>query len=98
MQGSLRDIDGREAALERDRADPLAPLRAEFLFDEEGIVYMDGNSLGPPPRAVLDSLERVVRDGWGGRLIRAWTEGWMDVALELGDRIGALLGAAPGQT
>jgi kynureninase len=98
MQGSGRDIDGREAALERDRADPLAPLRAEFLFDEEGIVYMDGNSLGRPPRAVLDSLERVVRDGWGGRLIRAWTEGWMDVALELGDRIGALLGAAPGQT
>jgi kynureninase len=98
MESSGRDIDSREAALERDRTDPLAPLRAEFLFDEEGIVYMDGNSLGRPPRAVLGSLERVVRDGWGGRLIRAWTEGWMDVALELGDRIGALLGAAPGQT
>src|SRR3984957_18568108 len=98
MQASGRDIDDREAALERDRVDPLAPLRAEFLPDEEGVVYMDGNSLGRPPRAVLASLERVVREGWGGRLIRAWTEGWMDVSLELGDRIGALLGAAPGQT
>src|SRR5665213_302520 len=97
MEASGRDLDSREEALERDRADPLAAFRAEFLLDEEGIVYMDGNSLGRPPRAVLGSLERVVRDGWGGRLIRAWTEGWMDVALELGDRIGALLGAAAGQ-
>ena len=97
MEASGRDLDSREEALERDRGDPLAPLREEFLLDGEGIVYMDGNSLGRPPSAVLGSLERVVRDGWGGRLIRAWTEGWMDVALELGDRIGALLGAAPGQ-
>jgi kynureninase len=89
--------DSREDALRRDRDDPLAAFRAEFLIPDQGIVYMDGTSLGRPPRAVLDSLEQVVRNGWGGRLIRAWTEGWMDVALALGDRIGALLGAAPGQ-
>jgi kynureninase len=98
MEASRRDTDGREEALERDRADPLGAFREEFLPDEEGIVYMDGNSLGRPPRAVLTSLQSVVRETWGRRLIRAWTEGWMDVALQLGDRIGALLGAAPGQT
>ena len=90
-------IDSREEALRRDRDDPLAPFRAEFLIPDDAIVYMDGNSLGRPPRAVLDSLEQVVRAGWSGRLIRAWSEGWMDVALALGDRIGALLGAAEGQ-
>ncbi|HEY1778402.1 MAG TPA: kynureninase [Solirubrobacteraceae bacterium] len=98
MEASTRDTDVREEALERDRADPLGAFREDFLSDEEGIVYMDGNSLGRPPRAVLTSLQNVVRDAWGRRLIRAWTEGWMDVALQLGDRIGALLGAAPGQT
>jgi kynureninase len=97
MEASGGDSGDREAALQHDRDDPLAPLREEFLFDGDAIVYMDGNSLGRPPRAVLGSLERVVRDGWGGRLIRAWTEGWMDIALALGDRIGALLGAATGQ-
>jgi kynureninase len=97
MEARSDDSDSREAALVLDRADPLASFRDEFVFDGDGIVYMDGNSLGRPPRAVLETLEGVVRDGWGGRLIRAWTEGWMDVALELGDRIGGLLGAAPGQ-
>ncbi|HXR28731.1 MAG TPA: kynureninase [Solirubrobacteraceae bacterium] len=97
MGASQQMIDSREEALRRDREDPLAAFRAEFLIPEEEIVYMDGNSLGRPPRAVLDSLEQVVRAGWSGRLIRAWTEGWMDVALALGDRIGALLGAGGGQ-
>ncbi len=97
MGTAEKEIDSRDAALRRDREDPLAEFRAEFLIPDDGIVYMDGNSLGRPPRAVLDALEQVVRADWGGRLIRAWTEGWMDVALALGDRIGALLGAAGGQ-
>src|ERR1019366_4543817 len=88
---------GRAAAAERDDADPLAAFRDEFLIPDDAIVYMDGNSLGRPPRAVADALAAVVQAGWGERLIRSWTEGWMDVALELGDRIGALLGAAAGQ-
>lgn len=88
----------RAEAEQRDREDPLAPFRDEFLIaPEDGVVYMDGNSLGRPPRAVVDSLEDVVRRGWGERLIRSWSEGWMDVPLALGDRIGALLGAAAGQ-
>ena len=89
-------IDSRAQAAGRDHADPLATFRGEFLIDDE-IVYMDGNSLGRPLRAVGDALARVVSEGWGERLIRSWTEGWMDMPLILGDRIGALLGAVAGQ-
>jgi kynureninase len=87
----------RAAAAELDRSDPLAQFRAEFLIPDERIVYMDGNSLGRPPRATATALARVVNEGWGERLIRSWTEGWMDLPLALGDQIGALLGAAAGQ-
>jgi kynureninase len=90
-------IDSRAQAAERDRADPLATFRAEFLVPDDDIVYMDGSSLGRPLRAVGDALARVVSEGWGERLIRSWTEGWMDVPLILGDQIGALLGAVTGQ-
>jgi kynureninase len=95
--GTPQPTHSRAQSAEQDRADPLAAFRAEFLIADDGIVYMDGNSLGRPPAAVADALERVVRAGWGERLIRAWTEGWMDVPLALGDQIGALLGAAAGQ-
>jgi len=89
--------DSREAAAELDREDPLAPFRAEFLIAGEDVVYMDGNSLGRPPARAAAALAEVVRVGWSERLIRSWTEGWMDLPLVLGDRIGALLGAAAGQ-
>ena len=88
----------REHAVELDAADPLAAFRDEFLIaDDDAVVYLDGNSLGRPPRAAATALTDVVAAGWAGRLIRAWTEGWMELPLELGDRIGALIGAAPGQ-
>jgi kynureninase len=95
--GTPPPTHSRAAAAEQDRADPLAQFRAEFLIPDERIVYMDGTSLGRPPRAVADTLARVVNEGWGERLIRSWTEGWMDVPLALGDQIGALLGAEAGQ-
>ena len=95
--GMPASIDSRAAAAERDRADPLAKFRAEFLIPDDHIVYMDGNSLGRPLQAVAGALARVVDEGWGKRLIRSWSEGWMDLPLMLGDQIGELLGAAPGQ-
>src|SRR5579863_6810199 len=89
----------REEAAAMDRADPLAAFRDEFLIGGgEDVIYLDGNSLGRPPRAAAAALADAVAAGWGGRLIRAWTEGWMELPLELGDRIGALVGAAAGQT
>ena len=85
-----------DEALALDAADPLAGLRAEFDL-EPGVVYLDGNSLGPPPRSVAERLSEVVRTQWGGRLIRSWTDGWWETPQRVGDRIAPLVGAAPGQ-
>ncbi|MGD1050549.1 MAG: kynureninase [Solirubrobacteraceae bacterium] len=95
--GATSTIQTRAAAAQLDHADPLASFRDEFLIGPDPPVYMDGNSLGRPPAAVAGALAGVVASGWGERLIRSWSEGWMELPLELGDRIGALLGAAGGQ-
>ncbi|MDJ0860039.1 MAG: aminotransferase class V-fold PLP-dependent enzyme [Dinoroseobacter sp.] len=63
----------------------------------EGIVYLDGNSLGPLPKAASSRIARTVEAEWGERLINGWNEaGWMDQPARLGNRIGRLIGAAPG--
>jgi len=87
----------RDEAAELDRDDPLAPFRREFLVPDEGIVYLDGNSLGRAPRATAAALDRLVREGWGDRLIRSWSEGWMELPRSVGDAIGALIGAEAGE-
>ena len=62
------------------------------------MVYLDGNSLGRLPAATAARVADVVRDEWGDRLIRSWSEGWMDLPEQVGDRLGtALLGARPGR-
>jgi len=68
------------------------------MFDlPEGVIYLDGNSLGPLPRAAADRAARTIREEWGGQLIRAWnTAGWMAMPARIGDRIAALIGAADG--
>ncbi|BCY14044.1 kynureninase [Actinoplanes sp. L3-i22] len=86
-------------AADLDAADPLAAYRDRFLPAPSVVSYLDGNSLGRPLAATADLLDDFVRDQWGGRLIRGWTDGWLDWPLTLGDRLGAVaLGAAPGQT
>ncbi|MGW8063929.1 kynureninase [Streptomyces ziwulingensis] len=88
----------RERAARLDAEDPLAALRARFLLPP-GVVHLDGNSLGPLPAAVPAALDDVVRRQWGTGLIGSWNaEGWWDAPLRVGDTVGALIGAAPGQT
>ena len=85
-------------AARRDAEDPLAPLRAEFHDAGDGLVYLDGNSLGRLPVATARALADAVSREWGERLIRGWSEGWLELPLTVGDRLGALaLGAAAGQ-
>lgn len=82
-----------------DSRDPLRAYRELFLGTETELVYFDGNSLGRPPKATLDRLDRFVRDEWGGRLIRGWDESWMHLPFAIGDDIGGVaIGAGPGQT
>lgn len=82
----------------QDAADPLAPLREHFLVPE-GRIYLDGNSLGVPTRAALDAVRETAEAEWAEQLIGAWNGAdWIGLPRRLGDRIGRLIGAAPGQT
>jgi kynureninase len=88
---------GRECAQRLDEQDELASFREEFAFPDPDLIYMDGNSLGRLPRRTVDRLRKAVEEEWGRDLIRGWNAGWWDSALRVGDKIGELLGAAPGQ-
>lgn len=95
---SSASMTSREACVARDCADPLRGIRDRFVLPE-GLIYLDGNSLGPMPRAAAGILNRTIEQEWGQDLIRSWNSaGWFDMPVRLGDRVGALLGAAPGQT
>jgi kynureninase len=87
----------RADCLARDAQDPLAPLRERFDLPQ-GVIYLDGNSLGARPRAALARAHEVVAREWGQDLIRSWnTAGWFDMPKRLGDRLAPLIGAGPGE-
>ncbi|MEM9031023.1 MAG: kynureninase [Pseudomonadota bacterium] len=73
-------------------------LPRKHLFDlPKGVIYLDGNSLGPLPIGAAERAATVIADEWGGELIRAWNSaGWMDLPRRVGDRIARLIGAEPG--
>jgi kynureninase len=84
----------RAACQALDAADPLAAWRERFLLPE-GVIYLDGNSLGPLPRATAGVLDEVVRRQWGEDLITSWNRhGWVDLPARLGAKIARLIGAA----
>jgi len=87
----------RTACVARDAADPLAPLRAQFTLPE-GVNYLDGNSLGVLPAATAARVQQVVTEEWGSGLIRSWNSaGWITLPQRVGDKIGRLVGAKPGE-
>ena len=72
--------------------------RTKSLFTiPDGVIYLDGNSLGPLPVAAADRVGRVISEEWGKHLIKGWNvAGWMTQPRRIGDRIGRLIGAADG--
>ena len=88
----------RDRATELDAADPLAPFLERFAPPPAGVIYFDGNSLGQLPYAAREALHRAVDTEWAQRLIRSWSEGWMELPFAIGDTLAThLLDSAPGQ-
>ena len=76
-----------------DLEDPLAPLRTEFDLPE-GVIYLDGNSLGARPKASAARAQQVITAEWGNDLIRSWNNaGWFELPSRLGDKLAPLVGA-----
>ena len=74
----------------------FAATKAQFHLPE-GMIYLDGNSLGPLPRATAQRVAQTVTADWGDMLITGWNKaGWMDKPMRVGDRIARLIGAEPG--
>jgi kynureninase len=87
----------RDAALALDAADPLAALRDQFQI-ADGLIYLDGNSLGVLPRATAARVQQVVQQEWGQGLIGSWNAaGWMALPQRVGDKIARLVGAGAGE-
>ncbi|MEW6597432.1 MAG: kynureninase [Pseudomonadota bacterium] len=88
-------IPTRADCLALDVADPLAFARERFTVPD-GIIYLDGNSLGPLPKATAERLRRTVEEEWGQGLIRSWNEAdWINAPARLGAKIARLIGARP---
>jgi kynureninase len=80
-----------------DAQDPLRELRHQFTLPE-GVIYLDGNSLGVLPNTAAARVAKSVTEEWGQGLIRSWnTAGWFDMPQRLGNKIAQLIGAAPGE-
>jgi kynureninase len=77
----------------RDIHDPLAHLRTEFSLPE-GMIYLDGNSLGAQPKAAFQRAQQVIQEEWGTDLIKSWNKaGWFDLPSRLGNLLAPLIGA-----
>ena len=78
-----------------DATDPLAAHR-DLFFLPEGVIYLDGNSLGVMPKGADARLASTITSEWGVDLIRSWNKaGWMDLPHKIGGKIGTMIGAEP---
>jgi len=90
-------LESRTACEKADAADPLANRREEFHLPQ-GLIYLDGNSLGPMPKKALEHLEQAIRNEWAEELISSWNNaGWWELPQTLGEMIAPVVGAASGQ-
>jgi kynureninase len=80
-----------------DSEDELASFREQFVIAEPELIYLDGNSLGRLPKPTAARVQELVLDEWGRGLIRGWNANWWQAPARVGDKIGQLIGAAPGQ-
>ncbi len=96
-EGAVTAAPTRAACAALDAADPLAVWRQQFALPT-GTIYLDGNSLGPLPKATAAIVQDVVRRQWGEDLITSWNKhGWIDLPHTLGAKIARLIGARPGE-
>jgi kynureninase len=80
-----------------DAQDPLHNLRGLFTLPE-GVIYLDGNSLGVLPKATAQRVAQAISQEWGQGLIRSWNSaGWFELPQRLGDKIASLVGARAGE-
>ncbi len=81
----------------RDAADPLAPFRDRFVIPD-GVIYLDGNSLGALPKQSIARTSDLVERQWGNSLIRSWNDhGWIEAPQRIGAKIAPLIGAKPNE-
>ena len=86
-----------DEARQLDRDDPLAFARDRFSLPE-GIIYLDGNSLGALPKAAPVALANTAERQWGRDLIASWnTHGWIDWPTRIAAKIAPILGAKPNE-
>jgi kynureninase len=89
----MNTLPTRDDLLQRDRDDPLAACRARFTLPE-GVIYLDGNSLGALVSSVPARLRQAVEQEWGQGLIRSWNDaGWYPAPQRIGAAIARLVGA-----
>ncbi len=86
----------RAAAEALDAADPLARFRDQFHIPDSSVIYLDGNSLGMPPKRTLQRLTEVFENDWATGLIRSWDH-WLDMPQRVGNALAPLIGAGAGE-
>lgn len=85
------------ACVAQDQQDPLRSLRDLFHLPE-GVIYLDGNSLGVLPKATPSRVAQALNQEWGNDLIKSWNKaGWFQMPLKVGNKIARLIGAKDGE-
>ena len=87
----------KDQAQRLDAEDKLKRFKSCFAVADPDELYMDGNSLGRLPNSTREYLSEVIEAQWGDRLIRSWHENWYDAPVRIGDKLGAMIGARPGE-